>query len=106
MLQGSFDLFGLGHFGPDAANGGVQAGADDDATSLASGDVGAGENQVFLVLIDGTGIGHGFVVLDDRHGFTGQDGLIDAEGGGHDGNDPNISGDLVTDCNLDEEKNS
>ena len=37
-------------------------------------------------------------MLDDRNRLTGEDGLINAEGGGHDGHDTDISSDLVTDC--------
>ena len=100
LLQRSLDFFGLSHFGTNPANGGVQAGADDDTTGLASGHIGAGEDDVLLVLVDGTGVGHGFVVFDHGDGFTGQDGLVNTESGGHDGDDPDISGDLVTDCKI------
>ena len=96
LLQGSLDFFSLGHLSPDAANGGVEAGANDDAPGLAGGHVGAGEDQVLLVLVDGPGVGDGLVVLDDGHGLAGEDGLVDAEGGGQDGDDPDVGGDLVT----------
>lgn len=50
LLQGRLDLLGLGHLGTDLTNGGVQSGSNDDTTSFASGNVGTGEQDVFLVL--------------------------------------------------------
>ena len=38
-------------------------------------------------------------MLDHGHGLTGQDGLINSQGGGQDRDNPDISGDFVTDCN-------
>ena len=64
---------------------------------LSGGNVGSGEDDVLLVLVNGPWVGDGFGVLDDGHRFSGQDGLIDAEGGGEDLHDTDISGDLVTD---------
>ena len=45
------------------------------------------------------GVGDGLVVLDHGHGLTGQDGLINSQGGGQDRDNPDIGGDFVTDCN-------
>lgn len=106
LLQRSLDLFGLSHFGPDPANGGVQAGANDDSASLAGGDVGAGEDDVLLVLVDGPGVGDRLVVFDHGYGFTGQDGLVNTESCGQDGDDPDICGDLVTDYKKQQENKS
>ena len=38
-------------------------------------------------------------MLDHGHGLTGQDGLINSQGGGQDRDNPDIGGDFVTDCN-------
>ena len=43
------------------------------------------------------GVGDGLVVLDHGHGLTGQDGLINSQGGGQDSDNSDISGDFVTD---------
>lgn len=50
LLQWSLDLLSLGHLCADLADSGGQAGAHDDSASLASGHVGAGEQNVLLVL--------------------------------------------------------
>ena len=54
-----------------------------------------------MYLVDGPRVGHGFVVLDDGDGLSGQDGLVDAERGGVDLDDPEVGGHLVTDGDLD-----
>lgn len=100
LLQGGLDFFSFRHFSPDFTDGGVQAGANDDTTGFAGGHVGTGEQDVLLVLVDGTWVGDGIGVLDNRDGFTGQDGLIDTEGGREDLDETNIGGDLVTDGHL------
>ena len=68
------------------------------SVNLSSGNVGAGEDEVLLVLVDGPRVGDGVGVLDDGDRLSGQDGLVDAEGGRHDGHDTDVSGDLVADC--------
>ena len=100
LLQGGLNLLGLCHLGPDPADGSVQSGADDDATGFAGCDVGAREDQVLLVLVDGSGIGNGLVVLDHGDRLAGQDGLVNTEGGGVDLDNTDVSGDLVSDWNI------
>ena len=78
-------------------NSSVKASSDNDATGFAGGDIGAREDDVFLVLVDSSWVGNRFVVLDHGNGFTGQDGLVNPQSGGHDGDDPDVSGDFVTD---------
>lgn len=39
-------------------------------------------------------------MLDDGHGFSGQDGLIDPDGGGVNFGEPNVGRDFVTDGDL------
>ena len=43
------------------------------------------------------GVRDGLVVLDHGHGLTGQDGLINSQGGGEDSDNSDIGGDFVTD---------
>ena len=50
-------------------------------------------------LVDRPRIRHWLIVLDDGDWLSGEDGLIDTEGGGHDGDDADVGGDLVTDWN-------
>ena len=38
---------------------------DDDSTAFSGGDVGSGEEDVLLVLVDSAGVGDGVCVLDD-----------------------------------------
>ncbi len=49
-----------------------------------SGNVGARENNVLLVLVHSSGVGDSLVVLDDGHRLTSQDGLVNSQGGGVD----------------------
>ena len=98
LLQGSLDFLSFRHLSADVTDGRVQASANDDTAGLASSNVGAREQNVFLVLVDGTGVGHGFIVLDNGHGFTSQDRLVNADGGRQDLHDTDVSGDLVTNC--------
>ena len=100
LLQGNLGLLGGSHFVPDSADGGQSCGADDDSTSFTGSDVGSGEDNVLLVLVDGARVGHGLVVLDHRHGLTGEDGLVDTQGGGVDLDDPEVSRQLVSDGDL------
>ena len=37
-------------------------------------------------------------MFDDRHGLAGEDGLVNAEGSRADLDEPEVRGDLVTDC--------
>ena len=76
LLQGGLDLLGGHHGLVDLANGGVGASADNDAPGLARGDIGAGEDDVLLVLVDCPGVGHGVAVLDHRDRLTSKDGLV------------------------------
>merc|ERR1712223_1241970 len=73
LLQGGLDLLGSHHGFVDLANGGVGASADNDAPGLARGDIGAGEDDVLLVLVDCPGVGHGVAVLDHRDRLTSKD---------------------------------
>ena len=91
-----FDFFSFSHFGPDSANSGIEASADHDAACLTGSNVSAGKDDIFLVLIDSTGIGDGFVVFDHRHGLTSQNRLINSQSCGHNSDDPNIGGNFVT----------
>ena len=102
LLQRRPDLLRLRHFRPDAPDGGLEAGPDDHAAGLAGGHVGAGEDDVLLVLVHRPRVGHGLVVLDDRHGLSGEDGLVDPEDGGEDLDDADVGGDLVADGHLDD----
>lgn len=95
LLERGLDFLGLGHFCADLADGGVEAGADDDAASFAGRHVGAGEEDVLLVLVDGARVGHGVGVLDHGHGLAGQDGLVDAQRRGEDLDDAQVGRDLV-----------
>ena len=76
LLQGGLDLLGGHHGLVDLANRGVGASADNDAPGLARGDIGAGEDDVLLVLVDCPGVGHGVAVLDHRDRLTSKDGLV------------------------------
>ena len=76
LLQGGLDLLGGHHGLVDLANSGVGASADNDAPGLARGDIGAGEDDVLLVLVDCPGVGHGVAVLDHRDRLTSEDGLV------------------------------
>ena len=100
--EGSLDLLGLSHLVSDLADGGVAAGADDDTAGLAGSHIGPGENDVLLVLVDGPGVGDRVAVLNDGHGLSGQDGLVNTEGGGVDLDETEVSGDLVTDRDLED----
>ena len=97
LLEGSLDLLSLSHLVSDLANGGVGAGTDDDTPGLAGSHIGAGEDDVLLVLVDGPGVGDGLGVLDDRHRLSGQDGLVNTEGGGVDLYQTEVGGNLVSD---------
>ena len=97
LLEGSLDLLGLSHLVSDLTNGGVAAGANDDTAGLAGGHIGAGEHDVLLVLVDGPGVGNGVAVLDDGHRLSGQDGLVNTEGGGVDLDQAEVGRDLVSD---------
>lgn len=50
LLQRRLDLLGLRHFRTNLTDGRVQTGSNDDTASLASGNVGTREQDVFLVL--------------------------------------------------------
>ena len=54
------------------------------------------EEDVFLVLVDGAGVGDGVGVFDDADAFSSEDGLVDPEGGGMNGADPDVCGNLVS----------
>ena len=79
LLQGGLDLLGGHHGLVDLANRGVGASADNDAPGLARGDIGAGEDDVLLVLVDCPGVGHGVAVLDHRDRLTSEDGLVNPD---------------------------
>ena len=53
-------------------------------------------NRVWTNLVDGAGVGHGFVVLDDGDRLSRQDRLVDADRGRHDLHDADVGRDLVT----------
>lgn len=55
----------------------------------------AASNGRDAYLVDGLRVGDGVGVLDHRHGLAGQDTLVDTEGGREDGDQAQISGDLV-----------
>merc|ERR1719438_771705 len=82
LLERSLDFFSLSHFISDLANSGVDTSSNDDTTSLAGGNIGAGEHNVLLVLVDGSGIRNRITVFDDGDRFSSQDGLVNTEGGG------------------------
>ena len=65
LLEGSLDLLSRSHGLIDQADGGRGSGADDDTSGLARRDVGAREDDVLLVLVDGPGIRHRVALLDD-----------------------------------------
>ena len=102
LLEGGSDLLGLSHLVPDLTDGSGAAGADDDAPGLAGSHVGTGEDDVLLVLVDGPGVGDGVAVLDDGHRLSGEDGLVDAEGGGVDLHETEVGGDFVSDGHLED----
>lgn len=52
-----------------------------------------------MYLVDGARVGDGVSVLDDGHGLSSQDGLVNPKSGGVDLEQPDVSGDLVTNCN-------
>uniref|UniRef100_A0A2M3YY06 Uncharacterized protein n=1 Tax=Anopheles braziliensis TaxID=58242 RepID=A0A2M3YY06_9DIPT len=101
LLQRRLDLLGLRHLSTDLTDGRVQTSANDNTARLTGSNVRAGEQNVLLVLVDGTRIRDGIGVLDHRDRLTGQDGLIDTDGGGVDLDQTDISRDLVTDRHLD-----
>uniref|UniRef100_A0AAG5DA10 Uncharacterized protein n=1 Tax=Anopheles atroparvus TaxID=41427 RepID=A0AAG5DA10_ANOAO len=100
LLQRRLDLLRLRHFRADLTDGSVQTGADDDTAGLTGRNVGTGEQDVLLVLVDGARVRDGVGVLDHRNRLTGQDGLINADGGGVDLDQADIGRDLVTDGHL------
>ena len=61
------------------ADFGVLASANDDTGAAAGGDVGAGEEQVDLVLVDGAEVVDGLGLLRHGDGLTSQEGLVDAD---------------------------
>merc|ERR1719438_540928 len=100
LLERSLDFFGLSHFISDLANGGVDTSSDDDTTSLAGGNIGAGEDNVLLVLVDGSWIRNRITVFDDGDRFSGQNRLVNTEGGGVNLTKTKISRNLVTNRDL------
>ena len=50
-------------------------------------------------LVHGAGVGDGISVLDDGHGFTSQDRLVNTDRGGVHLDESDVSGDFVTHCN-------
>ncbi|KAI3481410.1 hypothetical protein L1887_56237 [Cichorium endivia] len=97
LLERRLFVVVLGDFGVDVADGGACAGECDDGEGGAVGDGGAGEEDVGLVLLDGVGVDDGVERLVDRDGLAGEDGLVYAEGGGVDGDEAAVCGDLVAD---------
>ena len=79
LLEGCLDLLRLSHFITDLADSGVGSSTDDDTPGLAGGDIGAGEDDVLLVLVDCPGVGHGVAVLDHRDRLTSEDGLVNPD---------------------------
>ena len=57
----------------------VLASANDDTGAAAGGDVGAGEEQVDLVLVDGAEVIDGLGLLWHGDGLTSQEGLVNAD---------------------------
>ena len=102
LLEGCLDLLRLSHFITDLADSGVGSSTDDDTPGLAGSNIGSGEDDVLLVLVDGSGIGNGITVLDDGDRLTGQDRLIYTKSGGVDLNETEVSGDFVTNRDLDD----
>uniref|UniRef100_A0A182WLP1 Uncharacterized protein n=1 Tax=Anopheles minimus TaxID=112268 RepID=A0A182WLP1_9DIPT len=100
LLQRGLDFLGFRHLGTDLTDGSVQTSADDNTACLTGGDVGTGEQNVLLVLVDSARVRDGIGVLDHGHGLTSQDGLIDTDGGGEDLDQTDISRDLVPDRHL------
>ena len=100
LLQGSLYVLGVSHLGPDPSNGRVQSCANDDTPGLASGDIGSREDKIKLVLVDRLGIFDGLSMLDDGDRLSGEDGLVNPECGGHDGDEPDVSGGLVAHRDL------
>ena len=100
LSEGTLLLFHAGHGSADASDGGVETGSNNDTSSFASSDIGSAEDDVLLVLVDRPGVGDRLVVLDHRHGLTGQNGLVNSEGGGVDLDQTEVSGDLVSHGDL------
>jgi len=102
-LLGEWGLFGLGldHGLSDFTDLGVLAGLGDDTEGFAGGDVGAGEEKVDLVLVDGSGVWNGLGALWNGDRLTSQEGLVDSEGGRLDLEDSKIGWDLVTNTDID-----
>merc|ERR1711868_102264 len=88
LLQGSLDLLGLSHLISDLTNS--------STSGLASSNIGAGEDDVLLVLVDSSGVGDWVAVLDDGDRLSSEDGLINSECGGVDLDESEVSRNLVT----------
>ena len=69
--EGSLDLLGLSHLVSDLADGGGGTSADDNAPGLSGSDIGSGEHDVLLVLVDGPGVGDWVAVLNDGDRLSG-----------------------------------
>lgn len=92
---------GLNHGLSDLTDLGVLAGLDHNTEGLSRSDVGTTEEQVNLVLVDGSGVWHGLGALWNGDRLTSQQGLVDSEGGGLDLEDSEIGWDLVANTDVD-----
>ena len=97
LLKRGLLSLGFGHLRADFTNLSGQASSKDDTAGFSGGNVGSREQTVLLVLIHGTGIGHGIGVLNDGNGFSSEDGLIDAERRGVDLDQTQVGRDFVSD---------
>lgn len=102
FLQGEAALLLGGETVTDLALLSAQASASHDTTGLASGDSSAREHHVALVLDEGVRSVKGLGDLFDGNRFTGQQSLLSIDSASVQGNNTNVSGDLVTNCDFDD----
>merc|ERR1712223_1013825 len=96
----SLNFFSFCHFGPDSANSSIKTSSNNNSAGFSSGNVGTRKDDIFLILVNSTGIRNGLIVFNNGNGFTSQNRLINSQGSGHNGNDSNIGRDFVTNGNF------
>jgi hypothetical protein len=92
--------FGFNHRFSDFTDFGVLTSFDDNTNSFSGSDIGTGEEKIDFILIDGSSVWNGGVVFGNGNRFSGEESLIDFDGGGFDLEDSDISWDLVTNSNI------
>lgn len=80
----------------NVTNGRVCASQDNNSISMASDDSRTGEEYVDLILLDSICIPNLRDIFADTLGFTGKDGLVDAEGVAVDAEDAAIGWDTIS----------